>query len=213
MSYVLGMIILPLGAALMAKADLGISMVVAPAYLLHLRFAGFLTFGMAEFILQTLLLVAMCIIVRKVKLGYVASFGSAIIYGVILDGWVALLNLAPVPSLPMQIFYYVVGMVVSSIGVAFFFHTYLPPCAYDYFVREVAEIFKLNITRFKLSYDITSCVVAAAMSLLFFSALRGVGIGTVICAFINGFIISFFSRLFEKFIDFSPRFRLERFFN
>jgi uncharacterized membrane protein YczE len=212
MSYILGMIILPLGAALMAKADLGISMVVAPAYLLHLRFADVLSFGTAEFILQTLLLAVMCIIAKKIKFGYIMSFVSAIIYGLILDGWVAIINLIPEPNFAMQVVYYILGMVISSLGVAFFFHTYLPPCSYDYFVRDISAHFNINITRFKLSYDITSCVVSVILSLIFFSAIRGVGIGTVICAFVNGFIIGFFSKLLEKHIDFSPRFNFRKFF-
>ena len=36
LSYVFGMLILALGSAMMTYADFGLSMVVAPAYLLHL---------------------------------------------------------------------------------------------------------------------------------------------------------------------------------
>lgn len=56
LAYVLGLIILALGVALMEKADLGISMVVAPAYLISLK-VSFLTFGRAEYTLQAVLLV------------------------------------------------------------------------------------------------------------------------------------------------------------
>ena len=50
-AYVLGMIILALGTALMERADFGMSMVVAPAYLLHMALSPtlpFFSFGMAE---------------------------------------------------------------------------------------------------------------------------------------------------------------------
>ena len=36
LAYVLGILALALGTALMERADFGVSMVVAPAYLLHL---------------------------------------------------------------------------------------------------------------------------------------------------------------------------------
>ena len=36
-AYLLAMIILSLGTALMERADFGISMIVAPSYLLHLK--------------------------------------------------------------------------------------------------------------------------------------------------------------------------------
>ena len=51
-AYVLGIIILALGTALMERADFGLSMVVAPAYLLHLKISQYITvfsFGMSEY--------------------------------------------------------------------------------------------------------------------------------------------------------------------
>ena len=37
LAYVLGLVILAFGTALMERANFGMSMVVAPAYLLHLK--------------------------------------------------------------------------------------------------------------------------------------------------------------------------------
>lgn len=37
LAYVFGMVVLALGTAMMERADFGMSMVVAPAYLVHLR--------------------------------------------------------------------------------------------------------------------------------------------------------------------------------
>lgn len=48
-AYILGLVILALGTALMEKAAFGMSMVVAPAYLLHLKLVDtlpFFSFGM-----------------------------------------------------------------------------------------------------------------------------------------------------------------------
>jgi uncharacterized membrane protein YczE len=50
------------------------------------------------------------------------------------------------------------------------------------------------------------------MSFLFFQSLRGVGVGTVICAFVNGIIIGQCSKFFEKHIDFSPKFPFAKYF-
>lgn len=46
LAYLLGIVLLAFGSTCMAKADLGLSMIVAPAYLLHLKFG--ITFGTAE---------------------------------------------------------------------------------------------------------------------------------------------------------------------
>lgn len=70
MAYILGIFILALGTAMMEQADFGLSMVVAPAYLLHLKISQFIpavSFGMAEYSLQAVLIIIMSISLRKFK--------------------------------------------------------------------------------------------------------------------------------------------------
>ena len=48
--YLIGIVTMALGTAMMTLADFGVSMVVAPAYLLHLKISEYLpffSFGMA----------------------------------------------------------------------------------------------------------------------------------------------------------------------
>ena len=91
-AYWIGLIALALGTALMTCADFGVSMIVAPAYLLHLKlsqvFPAF-SFGMAEYTLQAALLIFMMILLRRVRLSYFFSFVTAVVYGFVLDngGW------------------------------------------------------------------------------------------------------------------------------
>ena len=70
-SYVLGLIIMAFAAAFTEKADFGMSMVVAPAYILHLKMSElfpWFTFGVAEYILQGVLVILTVIIMRKFNL-------------------------------------------------------------------------------------------------------------------------------------------------
>lgn len=69
-AYVLGVVILALGTAFMALANFGVSMVVAPAYILYLKISEFLpffTFGMAEYMLQACLIVCHDAHPRKIQ--------------------------------------------------------------------------------------------------------------------------------------------------
>ena len=64
LAYVFGIVFVALGVVLMEKADFGASMVVAPAYLLYRWLSpvwSCVTFGMAEYCLQAVLLLAMCL--------------------------------------------------------------------------------------------------------------------------------------------------------
>lgn len=76
LAYVMGMILCPLGVCLSAKSGFGVSMVVAPAYVLYLRISETLpwfTFGKSEYIFQGLLLILLGIAVRRFKWKYLLS--------------------------------------------------------------------------------------------------------------------------------------------
>ncbi len=215
--YVLGLIILAAGVAMMAKADFGVSMVVAPAYILHVklsRYLPFVTFGVAEYILQAFVLILLTVIVRRFRLSYLLSFVTAIIYGVVLDGFMLLADFAPAQFIAVRIALYIGGMILSSIGVALFFNTYFPPEAYELFVKEISEKFNFNMGKCKTVYDCTSCIIAILMSFAFFGLwhFEGVKLGTVFCALINGSLIGAISSYIQKHFDIVDRLKLRKFF-
>ena len=85
MSWAIGTFLCAFGVALCAKADLGLSMVAAPAYILHVAISRVLpwyTHGTSEYLWQAFLLLLTCIIVRKFRPRYLLSFLSAF-----LSGW------------------------------------------------------------------------------------------------------------------------------
>ena len=64
-AYFLGIVVLAFGTALMEKADFGMSMVVAPAYLMHLKISEYVpwfSFGMSEYAFQALLLILLSVV-------------------------------------------------------------------------------------------------------------------------------------------------------
>ena len=205
LAYFVGLILLATGTAFMERADFGLSMVIAPAYLLHLKvsqFLPFFSFGMAGYVYQALVLVVLSIVMRKVKKSYFLSFATAFMYGFILDAAIAVVGLFDFEGLVWRIALYAVGLVVCTVGIAFLFHTYFPPEAYDLFVKEISQRFGISIGRVKTVYDCCSCILSVALSLCFFGGFVGVKWGTVICAALNGFLIGRIGKLLEKHFDF-----------
>jgi len=203
-AYILGILLLAAGTAMMEAADFGVSMVVAPAYVLH-RFlslhASFFTFGTTEYLFQGLLLIAMLLVLRKFRVSYLLSFVTAVLYGFTLDGamlLVALISGQIAALLVTRIVLFLLGMVITAFGVALMFHTYLHPAVYELFVKEVSAARHVELTRFKTIYDCVSCVVAVVLTLVLFRGFVGVGIGTIFCALVNGTIIGRFSLVLEK---------------
>ncbi len=211
-AYFIGLILLAFGTALTAYGGFGISMVVAPAYILHLylsRIFPFFSFGLAEYSLQAVILLLMVVLLRKAKLSYLLSFAAAILYGLCLDGSMMLTALLPANGF-LQASVYVLGVIFCTCAIALLFSSYLPPAAYEMFVKEIAAKCQRPIHKVKTFYDCGSLVLSLILSLAFFGKVLGIGIGTVVCAFCYGSIIRLFQNLFNKHFHFIDKFPLRK---
>lgn len=209
-AYLFAIVLLSLSVAMLACADFGVSMIVAPAYLLSKKI-GFLTFGQCEYIVQGLLFLLFCILMKKVKPVYFVSFATGLIYGAVLDAWrslVPLFNEAVTPpgsmGMPWRILLFAVGLPLTSLSIAVFFHTYLYPQVYDFFVKGISARFGWNRTHFKRMFDASFFLISCAMTLLFFGRFVGVGVGTVIITACNGILIGWFDRMLDRRFAFVP---------
>ena len=202
-AYAAGIAALAIGTALMERADFGMSMVVVPAYLLHLKISQtlpFYTFGTSEYVLQAFLLAALSLLLRRFKISYLFSFVTAVLYGFTLDASIYLVGLIPFYGIPARVVYYLMGLLVCAFGVSLLFHTYLPPEAYELFVKELSARLNKDINRVKTIYDCSSCLIGVLLSFLFFGFghFEGVKAGTILCALVNGWLIGRCSALLES---------------
>lgn len=216
-SYVLGLVTMAFAAAFTEKADFGMSMVVAPAYILHLKLSQFLpwfTFGVSEYFFQGLLVVITACVMRSFKRAYVFSFITAVLYGTLLDLAMSIISHLPAENFAVRVAWYILGTVFCSFAVSLFFHTYISPEAYELIVKELSAKFRLNINKVKTAYDCMSTVLGIALSFAFFGfgVFEGVKLGTVICALINGYLIGKFTKLLEKHFIFENKFNLDKYF-
>ncbi len=217
LSYVLGLLILAFGTALLTKADFGLSMVVAPAYLIHLKLSqywSFITFGVAEYLFQGFLLILISAILKRFKISYLFSFVTAVLYGLVLDSFIALINPIPFDTIPLRILLFCVGVIFITLGVSLFFHTYISPEAYEVFVKDLSQAKGYDIGKTKTVYDFTSCGISVILSFCFFGLFQfeGVNIGTVITACINGTLIGFFGKKLDKYFEFKDALPLRKYF-
>lgn len=212
LAYLIGLVALGIGTALMERADYGMSMVVAPAYLVFLKLSqsvSWFTFGMAEYCLQAALLFITALVLKRFKPVYLFSFFTAVIYGLILDCSIWLIHFIPDAGTAGRIVFYIAGLVFGSFGVAMLFHTYIAPEAYELLVKELSAFLKKDISKVKTVYDCCSCALAILLSFLFFGFghFEGVKLGTVLCALVNGWLIGRISHRLEKRFDFQDALR------
>ncbi len=211
-AYLIGILGLSFSVAMAAAADFGVSMIVAPAYILSLKF-DFLTFGQAEYVLQAIIFVIFCILMKKVRAVYFSSFVTCIIYGAVLDGWraaIPLFNPAVIsPSdigIPLKIGLFAASMIITAFCISLFFRIYLYPQVYDFFVKLISVRFGIDRTKFKIGYDVFSLLLSVALTLIFFGEFRGIGIGTLILTLFNGILIDLAGKVWDKYFLFEPKF-------
>lgn len=224
--WVLGVFLVALGVCLCKKADLGVSMIAAPAFVVYEAVAplwsGF-SVGMVEYIIQGLMLAAMCLIVRRFNWRYLLAFASAVIYGYVLDMWLLIFGSDPFSALWLRWVMLIVGDVITAAGVACFFRTYMPLQVYELFVAEVADKFKKSVPTVKQIFDISCLLLSVTLVLALFrdfsfdwstiygTSYHSIGLGTILTTVINAPIIRCIGKLLDKLFCYTPLFpRMEK---
>ena len=219
-NWVLGLFFVALGTAICSKANLGISMIAAPAFILHERISmvtDVLSVGVVEYLVQLFILLLTCAICKKFNLKYIFSFITAVLYGLILNMWVAVFENVVFNELWLRWIMFFVGNTCVCIGVALFFRTYMPHEAYELIVTEIRDTYNFNISKVKWIYDIASLVVSMILALSLFGDVNTfewgkiyeqsyhfIGLGTIIAAFISAPIINLFGKLFDYIFGSEP---------
>jgi len=212
--WVLGVIFVALGVSICSKADLGVSMIAAPAFIINDAVSslwdGF-SVGMMEYLVQGVMLIILCIVVQRANWRYLLAFLVAIIYGYVLDLWLFIFKDVYFEEIYMQWIMLIVGDVITALGVACFFKTYLPLQVYELCVAEVSDRYKFDIHKTKWAFDmlclVLSIILAFAISqdagefdwsTIYKSSYHHLGLGTIVTTLINAPIIAGWSKLLDK---------------
>ena len=212
-AWLIGVVLCSLGVSLSAKSGLGVSMVIAPAYVLHLRFSQvfpWFTLGMAEYTFQGLLIIATALVIRRFKLKYLLCFFTAVIHGFAVDMWRSLIGSGIAQTVIEKGVYCALGTVVTAFAISLMLRTYLPQEVFELVVKEVSDKYSFSMNKVKWVYDISSLVLGIVLMLALFKtfSLEIIGIGTLILTVINAPLIAFFGKILDKMISFDPALKL-----
>ena len=205
--YLAGIGLLAFAVNLMSIANLGLSAIVSPAYVLSLKVDS-LSYGQAEYIIASILFILFCLIMKKFRIAYLSSFITGILYATMADFFKNVFPLfsTSLDKLSIRILYFIIGMLLSALAIAFFYKTYFYPQIYDFFVKEIAKKYQFSIQKFKTAFDSSFLLLAMTLSFIFFHQLKGIGIGTFIMAICNGTLIQFFTQILDHYFNFVPIF-------
>lgn len=221
--WLIGVIFVALGVAVCSKADLGVSMIAAPAFVVYEAIAplwsGF-SVGMTEYLIQGLMLIVLCFVVRRFNWRYLLAFGVAVLYGYTLNLFLFLLGGVDFSAVWLRWVMLLVGDIITAFGVACFFRTYMPLQVYELFVAELSARFRLNINKVKWTFDATLLMLSLILAFTLFgdagrfdwssigqNSFHSIGLGTLVTTAINSPIIALAGRFLDRIFAPSPRFK------
>ena len=225
--WLFGIVFVAFGVSICSKADLGVSMIAAPAFVvseaLISLWSGF-SVGVTEYVLQGVLLILMCIIVRRFNWRYLLAFAVAVIYGYTLNFFLWLMSGITFEAIWLRWVMLIVGDIITAFGIACFFRTYMPLQVYELFVAEIAARFKINISKVKSGFDVSLLIISAVLALTLlgdvtsfdwttigYASFHSIGLGTLVTTAINSPIIALMGKLIDKIFEPSPLFeKLEK---
>ena len=220
--WLFGVLFVSLGVAICKKADLGVSMIAAPAFIIfeavQSLWSGF-SIGVVEYLLQGVILIIMCLIVQRFHLKYILAFLTAVIYGYCVNLWFLILGTDVFNKVYLRWIMLIVGDITTSLGVACFFRTYLPLEVYELVVAEIADRYNFKVNVVKYFYDAISLIVSVVLALtifgdvktfdwstIWYTSFHSIGLGTIVTTIINAPIIAGCGKLLDSVFDYEPLF-------
>lgn len=225
--WLLGITFVAFGVAVCNKANLGVSMIAAPAFILSEALSPLLpslNVGVTEYLIQGIMLLVLCVAVGRFNWRYLLAFGCAVLYGYTLNLFLWMLGGVSVEGVALRWALLIAGDCIISFGVACFFRTYLPLEVYELFVSELASRFRLSVNKVKWGFDISLLAISALLAFLLFDdagsfnwadiyykSFHNLGLGTLVTTLINSPIIAFFGKTLDRWCEPDARFpRVEK---
>ncbi len=201
-NWALSITLCGLGVSLCTKAAFGLSMIAAPPYILHcfLRESfPWYTQGMSEYVWEAVILVITCLAVGRFRIRYLLSLVTAVLSGFIIDFWLSVLGgNGMYESFAVRIIAFICGAAIISLAVAFVFRTNFPPQVYELLVGEISDKYHFDKSKTKLINDLAMLIITIVFARALNHSWEGVGIGTIIVAFLNAPLIDFFGRIIDR---------------
>ncbi len=207
--YVLAILFLALSVAFLEKSSLGVPLEISPAHALYVvmrEFIPFFTLGMAEIIMQSLVIIIMICIMRKTSFSHLWSLVTAIIYSLVLDGILLLLNDFHPHEMAVRVALFLASCVLMPIGVELMFKTHVAHESDELFVLEISEHCNYHPHTVKTIFYISCGVVAAVLELAVFKHwdFQALGIGTLVFLCIKTSMCHFTEAIIDHLFDIVP---------
>lgn len=191
--FLFGVILNSFGIALITKAALGTSPISSLPYVLSFEFP--ITLGGFTFIMNTLFVLGQILLLRRnfqwiqlLQMGVNLIFSSCIDISMNLMSWFE-------PTIWWeQLLSLLLGCTVLALGISIEVAPNVLVVPGEGIVKAISTVSHKRFGSVKIAFDVTLVAIAVSLSFLFFSQLKGLGVGTIVSALLVGKIVNLFNR-------------------
>lgn len=192
--FLAGIAIESFGIALITKSNLGTSPISSIAWVTTLRFPQ-ISFGVTTFVMNVLFVVVELMLLRRdfqpiqyLQLAVTFWFAST------LDVSMNLLVWFSPDTWWEQGIGLLLGCTILALGICMEVAPELIMVPGEGVVNALAIVTKARFGTLKVCFDVSLIIIAGILSFVFFSGIRGLGIGTIVAAIITGQIVNVIKR-------------------
>ncbi len=177
------------GVVLNTKTGLGVQAGILLPFVLS-SITG-ITLGTLTIMLHIVLISLQAIITRRINMKVILQLPVTLLFGQAIDLLNGLLDFEAT-NIFISGLVLCLAMIFAAFGMMLSVSMKIVPVALDGFVKTVSEHFAFAIGRVKIFFDSSLVMVSIVLSLIFAGEIIGVGVGTVVAAFLIGRIGAFF---------------------
>lgn len=186
----LGIVINSFGIAFITEGSLGTSPISSVPYVISLRFEDW-SFGTVTFIMNMIFILAQIILLRReFKPIQLLQILANLLFSACIDISTSLLWWFQPSFIPLQILSVLLGCLILALGIAIEVAPNAVVVPGEGIVRAITRVTKIRFGTVKICFDVSLVVIALVLSIVFFGGIRGLGLGTIICALIVGWLVN-----------------------
>lgn len=187
--FITGLLIMAIGIGMGVQANLGISPISCPPYVLSLELPRF-TIGEYTILLHILLILLQVMLLRRnfEKIQYMQLL-VAIVFGLFCDIGVAITAPLSTASYHYQLLLMLASCIVQAIGISLEITAGVLLLAGEGAMLAISRVTGIEFSRVKIASDTTFVLIGVVLSLCLSRNIIGIREGTIISAFLIGLII------------------------
>lgn len=190
--FICGIIINSFGIVVITKGMLGTSPISSLPFVLSIMFP--MTLGQFTFIVNGSFIVLQILLLRRrfppLQLLQIAV---NIIFSLFIDISMFVLSWLNPDFLPIQLIVVVVGCAILGFGICVEVAPNVLLVPGEGLVKAISSTSGIRFGTIKIAFDCTLVVISLTLSLVFLHGIVGLGLGTIITAFIVGRFVNFFN--------------------